>query len=160
MGHSMGTGEVTRYLGTHGSERIDKAVLISPIPPYFVGSRGFLDNSYNMDVYAGTLVSEQAFQASFSIAAAASPIAAVACVPGLEQRFPGRCGQVRCACPGDQGDADRVLPIDLPGGRWVARSTAGPLRPRSRGAERAHPDQPSSFSPQPLGRRLCCQLEC
>jgi non-heme chloroperoxidase len=43
--------------------------------------KGFLDNFYNMDVYGGTRVSEQAFQASFNIAAAASPIAAVACIP-------------------------------------------------------------------------------
>jgi non-heme chloroperoxidase len=34
VGHSMGTGEVTRYLSTHGSGKIDRAVLIGPIPPY------------------------------------------------------------------------------------------------------------------------------
>ena len=34
VGHSMGTGEVTRYLSTFGSEKIDRAVLIGPIPPY------------------------------------------------------------------------------------------------------------------------------
>src|ERR1700732_1004500 len=33
-GHSMGTGEVTRYLGRYGSGRVAKGVLISPIPPY------------------------------------------------------------------------------------------------------------------------------
>jgi non-heme chloroperoxidase len=104
----MGTGEVTRYLGRYGSGPVSKAVLISPIPPYFVAAgddptgappelfdgfetsantdrlawfKGFLDNFYNMDVYGGTRVSEQAFQASFNIAAAASPIAAVACIP-------------------------------------------------------------------------------
>ena len=32
-GFSMGTGEVTRYLGTHGSAGVSKAVLIRPIPP-------------------------------------------------------------------------------------------------------------------------------
>src|SRR5215510_3243102 len=32
VGHSMGTGEVTRYLGRFGSGRIAGGVLISPIP--------------------------------------------------------------------------------------------------------------------------------
>lgn len=31
-GFSMGTGEVTRYLGKYGSERISKAVLMAPVP--------------------------------------------------------------------------------------------------------------------------------
>src|ERR1700742_1294927 len=36
VGFSMGTGEVTRYLGTHGSGRVRKAVLLGAIPPYLV----------------------------------------------------------------------------------------------------------------------------
>src|SRR6266487_5126780 len=32
-GFSMGTGEVTRYLSTYGSDRVSKAVLFGPIPP-------------------------------------------------------------------------------------------------------------------------------
>ncbi|WP_328623704.1 alpha/beta hydrolase [Streptomyces sp. NBC_00353] len=33
VGHSTGGGEVTRYLGKHGSGRVAKAVLLSAIPP-------------------------------------------------------------------------------------------------------------------------------
>jgi non-heme chloroperoxidase len=36
VGFSMGTGEVTRYLGTYGSERVAKAVLMGPVPPYLL----------------------------------------------------------------------------------------------------------------------------
>ena len=36
VGHSMGTGEVTRYLGRYGSARVAKGVLVSPIPPYLL----------------------------------------------------------------------------------------------------------------------------
>src|SRR5215813_1465357 len=36
VGHSMGTGEVTRYLGTYGSDRIGRGVLVSPIPPFLL----------------------------------------------------------------------------------------------------------------------------
>jgi len=33
VGHSTGGGEVTRYIGRHGTERVAKAVLIGAIPP-------------------------------------------------------------------------------------------------------------------------------
>src|SRR5690242_3477022 len=33
VGHSTGGGEVTRYLGRHGTDRVSKAVLLSAIPP-------------------------------------------------------------------------------------------------------------------------------
>ena len=33
VGHSTGGGEVARYIGRHGTERISKAVLISAVPP-------------------------------------------------------------------------------------------------------------------------------
>ncbi len=35
-GFSMGTGEVTRYLGTYGTGRVAKAVLIGSIPPFLL----------------------------------------------------------------------------------------------------------------------------
>src|SRR5215471_10770501 len=34
VGFSMGTGEVTRYLGTYGSARVSRAVLFGAIPPF------------------------------------------------------------------------------------------------------------------------------
>ena len=36
VGHSTGGGEVTRYIGRHGTSRVAKAVLISAIPPLMV----------------------------------------------------------------------------------------------------------------------------
>src|SRR5215831_1863809 len=36
VGHSMGTGEVTRYIGKYGSDRIARGVLVSPIPPFLL----------------------------------------------------------------------------------------------------------------------------
>ena len=33
VGHSMGGGEIARYIGRHGSKRVAKAVLIAAIPP-------------------------------------------------------------------------------------------------------------------------------
>jgi non-heme chloroperoxidase len=36
VGHSTGGGEVTRYIGRHGSKRVAMAVLISAVPPLMV----------------------------------------------------------------------------------------------------------------------------
>lgn len=36
VGHSTGGGEVTRYIGRHGTRRVAKAVLISAIPPFML----------------------------------------------------------------------------------------------------------------------------
>ena len=36
VGHSMGSGEVARYLAAYGSDRVAKGVLVSPIPPFLL----------------------------------------------------------------------------------------------------------------------------
>ena len=143
-GHSMGTGEVTRYLGHYGSARVAKGVLLSPIPPYLLQAddnpeglpkslfdgfeqaaaadtpawmKGFLDNFYNIDTLRGTLVSEQAYQASWNIAVAASATGAVACIPTWETDFRGDLSKIDVPMLVVQGDADRVLPFDKTGKR-------------------------------------------
>ena len=144
VGHSMGTGEVTRYLGAHGSARVAKGVLISPIPPFllqtpdnpeglpqslfdgFVQSaradppawmKGFLDNFYNYDALGGTLVSEQAFQASFNLAVSASAAATVACIPTWLTDFRADLAKIDVPILVIDGNADRVLPYDKTGAR-------------------------------------------
>jgi non-heme chloroperoxidase len=39
VGHSTGGGEVTRYIGRHGTKRVAKAVLIGAVPPGLVKSQ-------------------------------------------------------------------------------------------------------------------------
>ena len=39
VGFSMGGGEVARYLGTYGTERVSKAVFISAIPPFLLKAK-------------------------------------------------------------------------------------------------------------------------
>jgi non-heme chloroperoxidase len=36
VGHSTGGGEITRYIGRHGTDRVSKAVLLDAIPPLMV----------------------------------------------------------------------------------------------------------------------------
>jgi non-heme chloroperoxidase len=40
VGHSTGGGEVTRYMGRHGTQRVSKAVLVGAIPPLMLQTDG------------------------------------------------------------------------------------------------------------------------
>ena len=138
-GHSMGTGEVTRYLGRYGSARVAKGVLVSPIPPYLLQAgdnpdgvpqalfdgfaaaaradtpawmKGFLDTFYNADTLRGTLVSEQAWQASWNLAVTASATAAVACIGTWTTDFRDDLPRIDVPMLVLHGDADQVLPLD------------------------------------------------
>jgi len=144
VGHSMGTGEVTRYLGRYGSARVARGVLVSPIPPFLLQTpdnpdglppslfdgfiqaarqdmptwmKGFLDSFYNIDKLRGTLVSDQAYQASWNVASSASAIAAVACIPTWETDFRADLPKIDVPMLVIQGDADQVLPYPKTGER-------------------------------------------
>jgi pimeloyl-ACP methyl ester carboxylesterase len=144
VGHSMGTGEVARYLGTYGSARVSRAVLLSPIPPFLLrtddnpdglpGSlfdgfvqaaetdapawmKGFLDDFYNMNELSGRLVSNEAYQASWNIATTASATAAVACISAWETDFRDDLSRMDVPVLVVHGDADRILPFNATGKR-------------------------------------------
>ena len=142
VGHSMGTGEVTRYLGRYGSARVAKGVLVAPIPPYLLQAadnpdgvpqslfdgfaqaarsdtpawmKGFLDNFYNTETLLGTLVSDQAFAASWNLAVTASATAAVACIATWATDFRDDLPKIDVPILVIQGDSDQVLPLDKTG---------------------------------------------
>ena len=139
IGHSMGTGEVTRYLSRYGSARVAKGVLVSPIPPYLLQTsdnpdgvaqrvfdgfaqaaradtpawmKGFLDTFYNIDTLRGTLISDQAYQTSWNLAVTASATAAVACINTWTTDFRDDLPQIDVPVLVVHGDADQVLPLD------------------------------------------------
>jgi non-heme chloroperoxidase len=138
VGFSMGTGEVTRYLGHYGSARIRKAALLGAIPPFllkrddnpegvdgqvFEGIKAaivkdryayfkdFLDNFYNVDALAPDRISEQAWQASFQVAAGASPHATYACVDTWLTDFRDDLPKIDVPTLVVHGTEDRILPI-------------------------------------------------
>jgi len=142
VGFSMGGGEVARYLGIHGSERVSKAVFISSVPPYllkaddnpegvdgsvFAGIKeaivadrfaflsGFFANFYNVDVLGSTRISEQAVQASWNIAASASPTATLTCVDTWGTDFRSDLARITIPTLIIHGDADRIVPIAASG---------------------------------------------
>ncbi len=147
VGHSMGTGEVTRYLGRYDSARVAKGVLVSPIPPFLLQTpdnpeglpasafdgfmqsaradepawmKGFLDNFFNIDKFRGTLVSDQYYQACWNIAVGASATATVACIPTWETDFRADLPRIDVPMLVIQGDDDRVLPYPKTGKRLPA----------------------------------------
>lgn len=139
VGFSMGTGEVTRYLGRYGSQRVRKAALLGAIPPFLLKTddnpegvdrqvfegikaaivkdryayfKEFFDNFYNVDKLAPERISEQAWQASFIVAVGASPYATYACVDTWLTDFRGDLPKVDVPVLVVHGTEDRILPFE------------------------------------------------
>ena len=113
VGFSMGTGEVGRYIGTYGTERVAKAAFLASLEPFllqtddnptgvpaevFAGIEQtakadryawfdeFFQNFYNLDENLGTRIGEAAVRASWNTAASSGWFAASAVVQSwLEQ---------------------------------------------------------------------------
>jgi non-heme chloroperoxidase len=144
VGFSMGGGEVARYLGKYGSKDVNKAVIISGIPPYllktpdnpegvdrsvfegiekavtadrFVFFTEFFKNFYNTDLLLNKRVSEQAVLASWNVAASCSATASLACVATWHEDFREDLSAVDVPTLVMHGDADRILPITAAGSR-------------------------------------------
>ncbi len=123
---------------------MSKAVFISSVPPYLLktpdnpeGVDGnvfegiqkavaadryaffteFFKNFYNTDQFLGTRVSEQVVQASWNIAAGASPTASLACVPTWHEDFRKDLNHVNVPTLVIHGDADRIVPLPASGSR-------------------------------------------
>jgi non-heme chloroperoxidase len=156
VGFSMGTGEVTRYLGRYGSRRVRKAALLGAIPPFlrktddnpegvdeavFEGIKAaiaedryayfkdFLDSFYNVDKLAPKRISEQAWQASFSVAAGASPFATYACVDPWLTDFRGDLPKIDVPVLIMHGTEDRILPFEATAARLPALISDAKLVP-------------------------------
>src|SRR5712664_2849692 len=144
VGFSMGGGEVARYLGKYGTKGVNKAVIISGVPPFLLktpdnpeGVDGsvfegiqkailadryaffteFFKNFYNTDLLLGKRVSEQAVQSSWNVAAGASATASFACVQSWHEDFRKDLTRVDVPTLVIHGDADRILPISASGQR-------------------------------------------
>ena len=143
-GFSMGTGEVTRYFGTHGSAGVSKAALLGVIPPFLLqtddnpkGVPGdvfdgikqtvladryawfdaFLADFYNTDVLAPERIGDAALRASFQVAAGASPYASYACVDSWLTDFRADLPKIDVPTLVVHGTADRILPFEATAAR-------------------------------------------
>src|ERR687889_2401595 len=143
-GFSMGTGEVTRYLGTYGSAGVSKAALFGVIPPFllktddnpqgvpgevFEGIKSaivadryayfddFFANFYNTDVLAPDRIGDAALRASFQVAAGAGPFATHACVDTWLTDFRVDLPKIDVPTLVVHGTADRILPFEATAAR-------------------------------------------
>lgn len=65
VGFSMGGGEVARYIGIYGTDRIAKAVLASAVPPFLYKSSENPDGALDDDAIASFLASVSADRIAF-----------------------------------------------------------------------------------------------
>jgi non-heme chloroperoxidase len=139
VGHSMGTGEITRYIGNYGTRRLRKAVLIGTLGPYllktadnpegvdgevFDGVRAglradrpatlmeFLKNFYSVGDEDGKRVSQRAIDGNWAVAIGASPIGTLACVDAWIEDFRKDISRNDVPTMIIQGDDDRILPAE------------------------------------------------
>lgn len=143
VGFSMGGGEVARYIGTFGSKRVAKAVLMSAITPYlgkaddnpdgvdgsvFDGiidgllhdRLGFLyefcKNFVNWDADGKDLISQRALDHSWDIAAWASPKATIECVKAFSGTdFRADLAAIDVPTLILHGDKDQIVPFEASG---------------------------------------------
>jgi non-heme chloroperoxidase len=144
VGFSMGGGEVARYIGSHGSKRLEKAVFMAAVTPFLLKTpdnpegveesvfdetkkaivadrpaliSAFLSNFFNADVLRGTRISDDAVRACWNIAADASPRGTLDCVSAWLEDFRKDLKCVEVPTLVIHGDADRILPLASTGKR-------------------------------------------
>jgi non-heme chloroperoxidase len=147
VGFSLGTGEVARYVGTYGTDRLKSLVFIESLAPSYAKSAenpggvdaagvagvqqailddraawltALLGDFLNLDDYLGTRVSEDTVRNLWNAGAGASPIATWACPPGWLDDFGDDITRIDVPTLILHGTADRILPIDGQGRRLHA----------------------------------------
>ena len=144
VGFSMGGGEVARYLGTHGADRVSGAVFAAAVPPYLYRSEdnpdgglddatitafetgvttdrlAFLDGFTRTFFSAGTTleVSEPQREHARDIAAFASPKGTLDCIAAFSYTdFRDDLSKIDVPTLVIHGDSDAIVPFEISGRR-------------------------------------------
>jgi non-heme chloroperoxidase len=142
VGFSMGTGEVGRYIGIYGTERVAKAAFLASLEPFLLQTEdnpagvpaevfngikataaadrfswfdNFYHDFYNLDENLGTRVSEAVVRANWNTAVGASWYAASAVVPSWLTDFRADIPRIDVPALIVHGTSDNILPIDSTG---------------------------------------------
>lgn len=147
VGLSLGTGELARYIGSRGTERLHSCVFIETLAPSFAKSddnpqgvdaagvtgvqnailedrytwlTGLINDFLNLEDYQGKRVSEGTVRAMWNAGAEAGAYATWACPPGWLADFSSDITHIDVPTLIIHGTADRILPIDGQGRRMHA----------------------------------------
>jgi non-heme chloroperoxidase len=147
VGFSLGTGELARYIGTHGTGRLKGCVFIESLAPSFVKSEenpngvdqatidtvrrailddrpawltGLLGDFLNLDELLGKRVSEETVRNNWNAGAGASPWATWACVLTWLDDFHEDIKRIDVPTLILHGTADRILSVEGQGRRMHA----------------------------------------
>jgi non-heme chloroperoxidase len=147
IGFSLGTGELARYIGIYGTDRLKSCVFIESLAPSFVKSEenpngvdqagvdtvrqailddrpawltGLLGDFLNLDDYLGKRVSEETVRSSWNAGAEAGPWATWACVLTWLEDFREDIKRVDIPTLILHGTADRILSVEGQGRRLHA----------------------------------------
>jgi len=143
-GHSMGGGEIARYLGSYGTGRVRRAAIVSGVPPYLLKTdetphgvpQDVFDqiaaaltadraayftewnkNFFNTSQTLGSRISAEAVQDAWNTAVSASPAGTIACVATWHTDFRADLPKIDIPVLVLHGTADRILPIQACGPR-------------------------------------------
>ena len=143
-GHSMGGGEIARYLGRYGTERVRRAAIISGVPPYLLKTDAtpqgvpqevfdqiataltadrfayfteWNKNFFNLDQTLGSRISAEVVTDAWNTAVSASPAGTIACVATWHTDFRDDLPKIDIPVLVVHGTADRILPIEATGAR-------------------------------------------
>lgn len=147
VGFSMGTGEIARYLSTYGSARVARAAFLGSLEPFLLKTEDnpdgvpqevfdelteavtadryaffteFFKNFYNTDTFLGTpRLSQEALDASWTIASGAGATASVAAQPTWLTDFRADIPRIDVPALIVHGTKDNILPIDVTGRRFA-----------------------------------------
>ena len=171
VGFSMGGGEVARYIGTYGTERIAKAVLAAAVPPflYKTGDNpdGALDDATIAGFLAGVSSDRLAFLEEFTtgfftaggelkvseaqriyardIAAFASPKGTAECITAFGRTdFRDDLAKITIPTLVIHGDSDAIVPFEASGKRshdTIGGSELVVIQDGPHGINASHPQQ-------------------
>ncbi len=173
VGFSMGGGEVARYLGTYGTDRIARAVFAGAVPPYLYKSDdnpdGALDGAtikaFQQGVTADRIAFVDAFATNFftagdtlkvsqaqvryaqELAHAASPKATLDCIAafGLTD-FRGDLAKIDIPTLIIHGDSDAIVPLEHSGKRTHQAITGSRLVVIQDGPHGINASHPAEFN--------------
>ena len=150
-GFSMGGGEVARYIGRYGSERVKKAMLIAAVPPFLLktpDNPGGVDGSVFDQMLAGVIEDRIGFLDGFmkmffnvtpvsttpgsdylafakSITWHASPLGTQQCINAFGRTdFRADLAKIDVPTLVIHGDKDQIVPLDV-SGKMSAKAIAG-----------------------------------